>query len=287
VQRSFLEANSGRSIGAILIDSGLLSVELAEQVLRKQKEEGLRFGDAAVQLGLLTDDDIQQALSRQYAYPYLTSGESQVSEEVVAAYKPFSPLVEQMRVLRSQLMLRWFDCELSQKTLAVVSPDVGEGRSFIAANLAVVFSQLGEKTLLIDADLRTPRQHKLFGLDNKLGLSTLLSGRAELGDVINKVSGLVDLSILPAGAIPPNPQELIGRPAFGLLLAQLKAQFDVILIDTPAAGVTADMQMIAARAQATLIVARKNFTFGSSLQSLVSMLRNTGVTVVGSVLNNG
>lgn len=282
-----LTSGSGRSIGAILIDNGRLTPEAAERILKLQKEQGLRFGDAAIQLGLLTEADIQQALSRQYDYPYLMPGDDRVSEEVIAAFKPFSPVVEQLRALRSQLMLRWFDAEAGHKTLAVVSAGRGEGRSFTAANLAVVFSQLGERTLLIDADLRHPRQHQLFRLENKLGLSSLLAGRAELGEAVTRIPGLIDLSILPAGATPPNPQELLARPVFNALMATVQGQYDIVVVDTPAGAETADNQTIAARTRGAVVVARKDLSLAPQLQTLVSSLQHAGVAVVGAVLNNG
>lgn len=282
-----LTSGSGRSIGAILIDNGRLTPEAAERILKLQKEQGLRFGDAAIQLGLLSEADIQQALSRQYDYPYLMPGDDRVSEEVIAAFKPFSPVVEQLRALRSQLMLRWFDAEAGHKTLAVVSAGRGEGRSFTAANLAVVFSQLGERTLLIDADLRHPRQHQLFRLENKLGLSSLLAGRAELGEAVTRIPGLIDLSILPAGAIPPNPQELLARPVFNALMATVQGQYDIVVVDTPAGAETADNQTIAARTRGAVVVARKDLSLAPQLQTLVSSLQHAGVAVVGAVLNNG
>lgn len=280
-------SGSGRSIGAILIDSGRLAPEAAERILKLQKEQGIRFGDAAIQLGLLTDEDIQQALSRQYDYPYLMPGDDCISEEVIAAFKPFSPIVEQLRALRSQLMLRWFDAEAGHKTLAVVSAGRGEGRSFTAANLAVVFSQLGERTLLIDADLRNPSQHRLFRLSNKQGLSSLLAGRAELGDTVTRIPGLIDLSVMPAGATPPNPQELLSRPVFNALMASLQGQYDIIVVDTPAGAESADCQAIAARTRGALVVARKDIASAPQVQTLVASLQNAGVAVVGSVLNKG
>ena len=183
-------AASARSIGAILIDSGRLTPEAAARILEVQKAESLRFGDAAIMLGLLTEEDVQQALSQQYSFPYLQPGDDSASEEVVAAFHPFTPVVEQLRALRSQLSLRWFDAEPEKhKALAIVSPESGDGRSFVAANLAVVFSQLGARTLLVDADLRKPRQHELFHLPNKLGLSSVLAGRVELAKVITRIPG--------------------------------------------------------------------------------------------------
>lgn len=282
-----INTGSGRSIGAILIDSGRLNMEAAERILKLQKEQGMRFGDAAIQLGLLSEADIQQALSRQYDYPYLMPGDESVSEEVVAAFKPFSPVVEQMRALRSQLMLRWFDSDVGHKALAVVSAGRAEGRSFTAANLAVVFSQLGERTLLIDADLRNPRQHRLFRLENKLGLSSILAGRAELPDAVVRIPGLVDLSVLPAGATPPNPQELLARPVFNVLMATAAGQYDIVVVDTPAGAQTADSQSIAARTRGAVVVARKDISSAPTMQAFVSSLQHSGVAVVGAVLNNG
>ncbi len=281
------KAAASRAIGAILIDTGRLTPEAAERILKLQKEQGLRFGDAAIQLGLLTEADIQQALSRQYDYPYLMPGDDRVSEEVVAAFKPFSPVVEQLRALRSQLMLRWFDAEAGHKTLAVVSAGRSEGRSFTAANLAVVFSQLGERTLLIDADLRNPRQHQLFLLQNKLGLSSLLAGRAELAEAVVRIPGLIDLSVLPAGATPPNPQELLSRPLFNALIATTSGQYDIVIVDTAAGSETADNQAVAARTRGAVVVARKDISLAPQVQALVSSLQHAGVAVVGSVLNNG
>jgi len=276
----------GRSIGAILVDTGRLSAENAESILRLQKAQGKRFGDAAIGLGLLTEDDIRFALANQFDYPYLPAGDNSLSHELVAAYQPFSPVVEQLRALRSQLMLRWFDAEVQRKALAIVSPGHGEGRSFIAANLVIVFSQLGERTLLIDANLRSPRQHELFKLGNNAGLSDMLAGRIGPEAVV-RVPSLLGLSVLPAGAVPPNPQELLGRPAFIETLHTLSRDFDVVIIDTPAAREYADAQTIAVRAGAALMLARKNQSSMPEIADLTRSLQQSGATLVGSVLNDG
>ncbi|MCK6407212.1 MAG: chain length determinant protein tyrosine kinase EpsG [Rhodocyclaceae bacterium] len=285
VAKAAAQPTAGPSIGAILIDAGRLSAEGAEQILRVQKEQGLRFGDAALQLGLLSEDDIRYALSRQFDYPYLQAGDASLSHELVAAYKPFSHTVEHLRALRSQLMLRWLDTAIGRKALAVLSPGTGEGCSFIAANLAVVFSQLGERTLLIDANLRDPRQHQLFKLTGSAGLSGMLAGRAG-PEAVLRINSLVGLSVLPAGAVPPNPQELLGRPAFNDILTNLGKDFDVILIDTPAAAGYADAQTIAARAGAALMVARKNQSALPIMSRITRSLQDSGVTLVGAVLND-
>lgn len=279
----------GRAIGALLMDAGRLTTEAAERILRLQKDKGLRFGEAAIELGLLTEHDIQFALSRQFEYPYLMPGDDSVSEEVIAAFKPFSPAVERLRALRSQLMLRCFDVDARHQdhhSLAIVSPEAGEGRSFLAANLAVVFSQLGERTLLIDADLRQPRQHELFRLGNGPGLSAVLSDRADPQSTVVRVPHLRGLSVLPAGAVPPNPQELLSRPAFSNFLQGTRERFDVVLIDTPPGSCCADAETIAPRAGAALAVSRRHFTSTRRLRTLVDSLRQAGSPVVGTVLND-
>ena len=275
-----------RSIGAILVDTGKLTLDEAERILRAQKEYGLRFGEAAIRLALVSRADMELALASQYDYPYLLRTENgEVSGELIAAYEPFSSQVEALRALRSQLMLRWFTGEEERRTLAVASPGRGDGRSYLAANLAVVFSQLGEHTLLIDADMRNPRQHELFKLDNHRGLSSLLSGRGE-HSVIERIPSFVDLSVLSAGPIPPNPQELLGRPVFARLLDEMVHEYDVVIIDTPAAADYADVQTIAVRASGALLVARSSRTRVSEFRELSKTLSQSGVAMVGSVLND-
>jgi receptor protein-tyrosine kinase len=273
-----------RSIGAMLIDSGKIRPEDGERILRYAKEKGMRFGDAAIALKLATADDIQQALAKQFDYPYLAPGDSHVSPEVVAAWAPFSHQVEALRALRSQLMLRWFTEEAGRKALAIVSPSRGDGRSYLAANLAVVFSQMGEHTLLVDADMRNPRQHTLFGLPNATGLSTILSDRAGL-EVIQRIPAFVDLSILTAGAVPPNPLELLGRSNFGDLMDALAHEYDVIIVDTPPAEQGSDFQLVAQKTGGALMVARRNRSRVEACAAVSEEIAAATATLVGGVLN--
>ena len=275
---------ASRAIGAILIDAGKLTLADVERILVAQRERGLRFGEAAVELGLLTIHDLQFALARQYDFPYLQVGQSEVAEELIAAYQPFSSQVEALRALRSQLLVRWFTGEENRRILAVASPGRSDGRSYLAANLAVVFSQLGEHTLLIDADMRNPRQHQLFNLENRSGLSSILSNRGEVSDIA-RIPSFVDLSVMSAGPVPPNPQELLGRPLFTRLLGELAHEFDVIIIDTPAASMYADVQAIAQRAGGALLLARAKETRMADLRELAATLNQSGVAVVGSIFN--
>jgi chain length determinant protein tyrosine kinase EpsG len=273
-----------RSIGAILVRAGRLTPENTERILCLQSEQNLSFGEAGIRLGLLTQADIEFALSLQFNYPYLLRGESKLSEDLVAAYTRSGPQLEALRALRSQLMLRWFD-GADRKALAIISGERREGRSFIAANLAVVFSLLGERTLLIDADMHFPCQHALFGLENRAGLSAVLSGRGG-PDLMQRIPGLLDLSVLPAGVLPPNPLELLAQPLFPKLLKELRSEFDVILLDSPASESFADAQTIAGHAGAALIVARKNVSRKWRVRGVSDSVTHESITIVGSVLND-
>jgi chain length determinant protein tyrosine kinase EpsG len=272
-----------RSIGSVLVDAGRLRAEDTELILRVQRERGLRFGEAGLSLGLITPRDIDFALSQQFEYAYLQPGGSPVSEEVFAAYAPFSREAEALRVLRAQLMVRWFDDGPARSSLAIISAAPGEGRSYVAANLAVTFSQAGERTLLIDADMRNPRQHRLFGVENRIGLSAVLALRSN-GESIQRVPGLPHLALLPAGAIPPNPHELVMRPVFVDLLQQLGAHYDVILLDSPPATQAADAQTLAVRAGAALMVVRKNKSRAAEVRAVREVIPEAAI--VGAVLND-
>ena len=276
---------AARSIGDILVGSGRLSAADAERILQRQKQDKSQFGDAALALKLLSKADIDFALSKQFDYSYLSEQDTSRSPELVAAYKPFSKVGENLRAVRSQLMLRWFNTDPSRKVIAMVSPGVGEGRSFIAANLAIVFSQQGERTLLIDGNLRRARQLELFMLGKSAGLSGILADRAGLEAAI-AVPGLPGLTVLPAGAVPPNPQELLGRAAFGMLLRAAAEQYDVVIIDTPAGSDFADAEIIASCAGAAAIVTRKNKSLLPDTALLARRLQDSGVVLVGSILND-
>ncbi|HYE35018.1 chain length determinant protein tyrosine kinase EpsG [Methylocaldum sp.] len=276
-------ASTDRRIGQILLGSGRLSPLDAERVLHFQRETGLRFGEAALRLGLVSEEDISRAVSEQFDYHYLKLGQGNFSAQLIAAYQPFSSQMEVFRAVRSQLMLRWHGD--GSKTLAVASPRREEGRSYTASNLAVVFSQLGQRTLLIDADLRHPNQHEIFALGrNCAGLSDLLAGRGS-AECIRRIEEFADLSVLPAGTIPPNPSELLSRGAFDALLRDFAAAYDIVLLDTPGGIASSDAQTVAARAGASLLIARKHMTPLAETDFLRQMLTAVGCRVLGAVLN--
>jgi len=274
-----------QSIGRIIAAANKLTAEQVEQILVHQKKAGVRFGEAAVALGLANGEDVMWALSQQFHYPYAPGSATQLSSELVLANKPFSEQAEAFRILRSQINMRLFAAGQQKRAIAVISPEQGDGKSFFAANMAVAMSQLGGRTLLVDADMRNPRQHEIFGLsDARAGLSGILSGRAE-ANVIRTVPDLPSLFVMPVGTVPPNPTELLERPAFGLLVKELLSKFDYVIVDTPAAELGADGAIAAAHCGAALVMTRKDATRVDAVQELVDSLANGPAELAGVVLN--
>jgi protein-tyrosine kinase len=271
-----------RRLGALLVQEGRLDAHDVDRVLERQRRDGLRFGEAALRLRLIDEEDLRHTLARQFQLPDLLPGSA--SEELVAAHAPFHPRAEELRALRNQLSIRWTQAGTRNRLLAIMSPGRREGRSYLAANLALVFAQFGERTLLIDADLRQPRLHQVFNVPDQVGLSAVLSGRADAGAAI-PVSTRGKLTLLPAGAPPPNPQELLSSPALGALLEQVWPHYDVILLDTPPAKHYADAHSVAFVAGSALMLARKEHTRLEDLRGVTRELSDSGVRVVGSVLN--
>lgn len=274
---------SDASIGDQLVAAGKLGRQDVPRVIALQEQKNIRFGEAAVELGLVTESDIQQILAEQFDYQYLSQGQGQFSDEVFAAYQPFGPEAESLRKLRTQLQLRWFNN--GHKGLMVVGPTGGEGVSRVAANLAVTFAQAGKKTLLVDANMRNPRQHELFKLGRRAGLSEILGGRADRS-AISPAAGLDNLWVLGAGTTPPNPAELLIRPLYGAFIKDALEAFDVVLIDAPAATQAPDFQTIVAnQIGGALMVTRKNRSKFAHVDQLQEMVAAVGATLVGGLIN--
>lgn len=271
------------NIGKLLQDAGKLKPQDMERVLKLQQEQNLRFGEAAQKLGLVSEDDIRQALSQQFEYPYLPASEAGLSAKLVAATAPYGKEAEALRSVRSELLLRWF--KDGRKTLAVGSAQASEGASELAANLAVLFAQMGRKVVLVDANMRAPQQQGLFKLDNSMGLSDILAERVPSVQV-RAVKPFQTLNILPAGSPPPNPAELLARPAFGALIAGLEANYDIVLIDTAPSQLASDFQLVAARVGGMLIASRLNVSRLNPLVEFKDKIAMTGAQVVGAVVLN-
>jgi chain length determinant protein tyrosine kinase EpsG len=270
-------------IGELLQSAGVLSSEDVGRVVALQQQRGLRFGEAAIALGLLQVEDLHRGLSRQFDYPFVRVGESGLDSSLYVAYAPFSSQSEALRKLRSQLLLHW-GAE-GKRVLAVSGARKNSGCSRVAANLAIAFSQLGERTLLIDGDLRRPRQHQLFGLSMGEGLGDLLGGRGTMAQAIMPVPAFPHLALLGAGAGVPNPQELLSRVGFAYLMQTLPSSFDVIIVDTPPVLEFADAQLIATHTHNAVLVARQHQTRLADVDDAKVHLQSAGTQLLGAVLN--
>ncbi|MBI5270571.1 MAG: polysaccharide biosynthesis tyrosine autokinase [Burkholderiales bacterium] len=274
-----------RAIGELIRDARNLSAEDVEHIARYQREHNVRFGEAAIALGLASAEDVLYALSQQFQYAYGDEQRRQANPELVALVQPFGHQAEAFRAIRSQILLRSQEEEGGQRRpLAVVSLDSGDGKTYFCANLAVALAQLGGRVLVVDADMRGARLHQIFDVDNSRGLSNLLAGRGGK-NVVKAVPDVPNLWVMPVGPQPPNPLELVEGPAFGLLLRELSSKFDHVIIDTPAAVFGTDGVVIAARCGAALVVARRDASRVSGLQDLVVSLQAGHTRLAGVVMN--
>ena len=277
-------AHNDRRIGQILAEEGQIGQADIERVIALHLAEGVRVGEAAVRLGLIEEGDVDRALAMQYRIAHRLARREEISAELSVAIDSFHPSAEAFRALRTRLLIGWANSGADRRVLAIVSPGSQEGRSHVAANLAVAFAQIGERTLLIDADLRNPRQHLIFNIPDRVGLGAVLAGRAGI-DAVVSVPQFGTLSLLPAGPNLPNPQELLSQPAFTALLRDWRSEFDVILIDTPPAMRFADAQLIAYRAGSAIVLARRNHSRLIDAQHVIRDLGAMGTRIFGSMLS--
>ncbi len=276
-------AAPGKPIGQIIRDVRPLSDADLDHILVVQKRMGVRFGEAAVALALVSQKDVMWALSQQFRYPFPREPGILAASEMVVASDPFGAQAEAFRELRSSVSAAQQLTE--RRPLAVLSQARGDGRSFVAANLALAFCQLGERTVLVDANLRNPGVHKLLGIPERPSLSSLLSGMP-LARPFDRSAQMPQLYVLQAGTPPPNPVELLDRPLFGRLLDELQRNFDRVIVDTACAEGTADARVVAAACRQAVLVGRKHHTPALELNALKSRLHKVGVDVVGVILND-
>ncbi|MEI2463268.1 CpsD/CapB family tyrosine-protein kinase [Niallia taxi] len=203
--------------------------------------------------------------------------------KLVAKYDPKSPISEQYRTIRTNILYSSIDNEI--RSLMVTSSGPGEGKSTTTANLAVVFAQQGKTVLLIDADLRKPTVHYTFKLTNTIGLTSILTNQIDFMEAVNKTDEN-NLYILPSGPIPPNPSELLGSKAMQHFLDRAMEEFDLIIFDTPPVLAVTDAQILGNLCQGTVLVVSSGKTEKDSLLKTKELLKATNGKLLGVVLNN-
>lgn len=268
-----------------LLQTGVLTDEQARVVAEHQAETGLGFDDAAMALDLVSDEDLTLARKTMQGNLSLQLAPStSVSDEIVVISNPASPEAEAMRLLRTQIISQHVG--LGRRAFAVAGATQGSGATYVAANLAAALSQVGIKTLLVDANLRTPRVDQVFGIDPAgPGLSTYLSMEVNRPERVVYNNILPNLSVIPAGPPVPRPQELLSGVRFRAGVDILLRQFDVAIFDTAATNENADALTVAGVLGYALIAARRNHAFVKDVQVLSSQLAASRATVIGAVLN--
>lgn len=269
-------------LGEVMVQLQMLTSEQQQHVLLRQAGTTIPFGECALRLNLITPKQLEQALAAQFAYSVPVIDDQPFTRDLVAAHTPFGGYSEAIRTVASRLMSQWWTP--TNKAITITSAAPREGRSHVAANLAVAVAQFGRRTLLIDADLRNPRQHKIFGVSQHPGLSRILCGVIS-DELVRPVSFSPNLSLITAGPTPPNAVELLSREEFGTLLRHAQRSFDMVIVDSPSSTQHVDIEIIAKATGSALIVSSENRTRLRPLNALKESLTNSGVNIAGIVIN--
>ncbi|MCM3033895.1 CpsD/CapB family tyrosine-protein kinase [Niallia sp. MER 6] len=203
--------------------------------------------------------------------------------KLIAKYDPKSPISEQYRTIRTNVLYSSIDEEI--RSVMVTSSGPGEGKSTTTANLAVVFAQQGKTVLLVDADLRKPTVHYTFKLENRSGLTSVLTNQVNLMEAVNKTDEN-NLYVLPSGPIPPNPSELLGSKAMHKFMEKVLEEFDFVIFDTPPVLAVTDAQILGNLCQGSILVVSSGKTEKDSLLKTKELLTATNGRLLGIVLNN-
>ena len=288
-----------------LLATGRLTPEGALRIEEAMRTMGLGFDEAAIQLGLVTLEELAEAIQAARQLPpkapdgivegalhrLLSSrglpvkyvGMVKAGPSLILVHDPDNTYSEQIRALRTELLLL-NGASRSGNLIVILSPCQGEGRTQLCAELAIAFSQLGQRTLLVDADLRRPRVHALFESDNTVGLGqSLTSGGAPL---LLGVEKLPHLSVLIAGPSVPNPLELLTNGHFQRQMSDWRKKYNMVIIDTPPITEYADGLAIASFAEQVLIVGRADSTPHKNMKEMLRRMAGTQSRIVGAVINS-
>lgn len=301
-----LDAEREEEIVRALVLLHQISAVTIERVKDLMRSAHIGFAEAAIRSGEIAQRQLDEALDYWNRQRAQTHGDGLIAEvlrrtskrrevvlwqrdelepdrRLVLAHEGDHPHSEQVRSLRTQLLLRTKE-QHRAKTIAVLSTAPREGRSHLAAELALSFAQLGRSTLLVDCDFRHPKQHELFGAKNEVGLAqALLDGPAQYE--LHGIRGLPDMALLASGILPPNPLELLSGRSFERAVSQWRRNFEFIVLDTPPAMSFSDGLLVATVAKTVLLVGRRNLTRFADLGDLCNKLAATGSQILGAVIN--
>lgn len=275
--------DADQQLEAALVRNCKLSPEALEAIAEAQEVFSLSFAAAALRLGYVTEHDIDLAMGGSPSMALVEKKTGRPGTQLVLAHDPFNPRSEKVRALRTELLLR-HPSNGRANIIALISACSGEGRSLLAAELAISFSQLGQPTLLVDADLRRPSQHLLFGTDNTLGLSQAIALAS--APYVRPVENLPMLSLMTAGMVPPNPVELLSDGRFATLVEGWRRRYAHVVIDTAPVCEYSDALAVATLVGRALVLSRAQHTPYRSTREMLRRLSSTQSEIVGAVLSH-
>lgn len=207
----------------------------------------------------------------------------ETAADTITFTAPKSSFAEGIRTLRTNLMFMAPDNP--PKLLLVTSPGPGEGKTMTSVNMAIAMAQSGQRTLIIDADMRRPRLHKALGIENKNhGLSSIILGNEELDNVVQPTR-VENLSVLACGQIPPNPSELLHSERFAQLVEEVREKYDRVIFDSPPLGAVSDALVLSHSVDGALLILSFGNTQKEMLRRSVDQLMSIGAPLMGFVLN--
>ena len=278
-------ARSDEQVEQEIIALCRLEPQKVAQVRALQMRHGSSFAEAAIALGLIGREHAFRALSKHYNYPILTQidGGARYSKDLVVGFEPFGSQAEAVRTTRAALISAAI--ETKTNAMAFIGPRSGVGVTYLCANIALSLAQAGVRTLVVDANLRRPRIGQMFGLDRgHEGLSDAINYRlSETPPIASEV--LPNLSVLPAGMTPPNPQELLASPEFAALCFGLKRRFGIVLFDTTSTEDCVDGIIVASRVGAAAMIGRRHKTTFKEVRELADSLRGQHCEILGNILD--
>ncbi len=290
--RPSLNLALGAALGLLVGLFFAVGRELLDRTVRDAADVERELGIPSI--GSLPDVQGRAGLATLYygAYPHgrahkrnssgSESNPERLVPEMLVHHYPKSAAAEAARAIRTNLLLTSPD--RPYKTLLVTSPSPAEGKTMVAASVAIAMAQAGQRVCLVDCDLRRPRVHSIFGSPIAPGVTVAMLDPSKLDEALIKTSA-PDLWILPAGPTPPNPADLMHSDAFGRLLEALQSRFDRIVIDSPPAGIVTDPVVLSTRVDATLLVVRARRTRRESARHALRSLMDVGGTVPGFIIN--
>jgi capsular exopolysaccharide synthesis family protein len=253
----------GAFVGLLLAAGLIFLIEILDDTIKDPEEITQRLGLSLI--GLIAKHESEEKLP-------------------ITVARPRSPVAEAFRSLRTNLQYTSVDHPIH--TLLVTSPSPGDGKSTVAANLGVIIAQGGKQVVLLDADLRKPKQHKLMGLNNRAGISEIFTyPQIILNGNIQKTE-IENLSALTSGKLPPNPSELLGSEKMVQILDEMRKQADMTIIDSPPVLAVTDAVVLSQRVDGVMIVIKPGATKFQALKQTVDQLQRVGANIVGIVLND-